>query len=128
MVRQQAAVLAWRWTSAGSGLSAKFPRNFRAWIDPPHVAERPYRRGRRGRGRKTPRLASGSSKARTVEQLARLHPRFRDQAWEGWRIKDGDKGPIVWDVKHALVYVKNEDGLPADAAICCSAANRLPEK
>lgn len=87
-------------------------KDFVGWIDPPPITTRPYRRGRRGRGRKTPRVVAGSRKAQTVEQLAQSHPALRDQAWETWRIKDGEKGPIVWNVKHVLMYAKDEDSLP----------------
>ena len=100
----------------GQRFVGEIPRNFRGWVESPRVVERRYHRGRRGRGRKTPRLASGSPKPRTVEQLARLHPSLKDQPWEGWRIKNSDKGPIVWNVKHALIYVKNQDGLPTDSS------------
>ena len=27
-------------------------------------------------------------------------------------MKDGEKGPLVWDVKHTRVTMKNDDGLP----------------
>lgn len=87
-------------------------KDFVGWIDPPPITTRPYRRGRRGRGRKTPRVVAGSRKAQTVEQLAQSHPALRDQPWETWRIKDGEKGPIVWNVKHVLMYAKDEDSLP----------------
>jgi SRSO17 transposase len=87
-------------------------KGFVGWIDPPPITTRPYRRGRRGRGRKTPRIVAGSRTAQTVEHLARSHPALRDQAWETWRIKDGEKGPIVWNVKHVLMYAKDKDSLP----------------
>jgi SRSO17 transposase len=87
-------------------------KDFVGWIDPPRITGRRYRRGGRGRGRKTPRLVSGSRPAQTVEHLAASHPALRDQAWETWRVKDGEKGPIVWEVKHALIYVKDENRLP----------------
>ncbi len=82
------------------------------WIDPPRITSRPYHRGRRGRGRKTPRLVAGGRPAQTVAELAASHPALRDQPWQTWRIKDGEKGPIVWKAKHTLLYVKDEDGLP----------------
>lgn len=87
-------------------------KDFVGWIDPPRITTRPYRRGRRGRGRKTPRVVAGSRKAQTVERLAQSHPALRDQAWEMWRIKDGEKGPIVWNIKHVLMYAKDENSLP----------------
>jgi SRSO17 transposase len=87
-------------------------KDFVAWIKPPGVTHRAYRRRRRGRGRQTPRLLAGSPPPRTVEQLAHGSPALRDQPWQTWRIKDGQKGPIVWKVKHAPIYVKGEHGLP----------------
>ena len=48
---------------------AEVPRSFTGWLKAPRVVTRPYRRGRRGRGRKVPRLASGSRPARSVETL-----------------------------------------------------------
>lgn len=87
-------------------------KDFVGWIDPPRITRRPYRRGGRGRGRKTPRIVAGGRKAQTVEQLARSHPALRDQPWQTWRIKDSEKGPIVWKVKHAMLSVKDEQGLP----------------
>jgi len=88
------------------------PKTFTGWIDAPRVTDRPFHRHGRGRGRKTPRLVSGSSPARSVEHMLAHHPALRDQRWERWRIKDGDKGPMVWEVKHVLFHPKDAHGLP----------------
>jgi len=87
-------------------------KNFVAWTRLPRVTNRPYRRGRRGRARRTPRLVAGSVKPMTVGDMLRFHPALRDQAWVGYRIKDGEKGPMVWEAKSIPIYPKNEDGLP----------------
>jgi len=29
-----------------------------------------------------------------------------------WQQEDTEKGPVVWEVKHALIYPKDEEGLP----------------
>jgi len=97
----------------GQPFVAEIPRDFRAWIRPPRLAQRPFRRGGRGRGRAVPRLAAGNPSARTVEQLANSHPALAAQSWQTWHIKDTHKGPLVWRVKHALVWVKDEVGHPA---------------
>jgi len=49
----------------------------------------------------------------TVEEMMRFHRPLRDQAWKRYRIKDGEKGPMVWEIKHTLIYPKDEEGLPA---------------
>lgn len=91
---------------------AEVPKSFRGWIDPPKVTNRPYRKGKRGRGRKTPRVVSGGKPAQTVEEMVRRDPVFQDQDWQRWQVKNTQKGPIVWEVKHAMITVKDENGLP----------------
>ena len=86
-------------------------KHFCGWIEPPRVTSRPFRRGGRGVGRKTPRRVSGSPAALHVEDLLRHH--LSDQPWDPWHLKDGDKGPMVWEVKHTLIFLKDERGLPS---------------
>jgi len=40
-----------------------------------------------------------------VDNLARHSPNFRDQRWRRFRIKDGTRGPVVWEVKAARVQL-----------------------
>ena len=44
--------------------------------------------------------------------MLRYHTPLRDQEWTRYRIKDGEKGPMVWEAKSIPIYPKNEDGLP----------------
>lgn len=91
-------------------------KEFRAWTGPPRVTTRPFhRRPKRGRGRRTPRIVAGSSKPMTVEAMARRHRPLREQAWKRYRVKDGEKGPLVWEVKHLSIYPKDENGFPGPA-------------
>lgn len=90
---------------------AEVPRSFTGWLKAPRVITRPYKRKGRGRGRKCPRLAAGSRPARRVEELLKQRA-FRDQPWQPWRIKDSDKGPLVWEVKQVLFYTKDANGFP----------------
>lgn len=94
---------------------AEVPRNFHVWINPPRTTARPFHRGGRGSGRKTPRLVSGSRPPLEVGNLLRFSPEVRDQPWKPYRVKDGCKGPMVWEAKHLLVYPKDENGLPGAA-------------
>lgn len=91
---------------------AEVPVTFSCWPTPPRVTERPYRRGGRGRPRTVPRLRSDSPAPRGVKELLERWPALGDQAWTRYYVKDGEKGPLVWDVKHARVTMKNDDGLP----------------
>jgi SRSO17 transposase len=87
------------------------PKTFTGWIHAPRVTERPFRRAK-GRGRKTPRPISGSRSAISVENMLKYSPELRDQEWVRYRVKDGEKGPMVWEVKHVRITVKDEKGLP----------------
>jgi SRSO17 transposase len=95
----------------GQPFVAEVPRILMGWIDPPRVTERPFQhRGRRGR--KLPRIVAGSRPARSVEHLFWWYPALKEQDWQRWRVKDGEKGPILWEVKHASFYLQGPDGLP----------------
>jgi SRSO17 transposase len=100
-------------TTRGQAFVGEVPRNFMGWLDPPRVVTRPYHTNRRGRGRKVPRLASGSRPARRVDEMLD-DPRLRDQPWRRYRVKDGHKGPMVWEVKHVRFHPVGEDGLPGE--------------
>jgi SRSO17 transposase len=87
------------------------PTTFTGWIHEPRVTDRPFRRAK-GRGRKTPRRIAGSRPAIGVENMLKYSPELRDQKWVRYRVKDGQKGPMVWEVKHVRITVKDEKGLP----------------
>lgn len=101
------------------------PKSLTGWLERPRVTDRPYRRGGRGRSRKTPRLVAGSRPARSVAELAEKAPQFRKQPWKKWRVKDTDKGPLVWETKHAMLWLKAADGLPARCVHLIVARNVL---
>jgi SRSO17 transposase len=44
--------------------------------------------------------------------MLKYSPELRDQAWMRYRVKDGEKGPMVWEAKHVRITVKDEKGLP----------------
>lgn len=85
-------------------------KHHQAWINPPRTTSRRYRRGGRGRGKKVPRVVARSPKPQHVEDLFRYH--LSDKRWKRWRVKDGEKGPMVWEVKHTLIYLPDERRLP----------------
>jgi len=47
-----------------------------------------------------------------VQNLLRYSPVFRQQRWQRYRIKDTTRGPEVWEVKWAVFWRKDNDGLP----------------
>jgi SRSO17 transposase len=111
-----------------SGRGQKFvgevPRSFTGWLKPPRVVTRPYHKNRRGRGRKVPRLAGGSRPARRVEELLG-EAASGDQTWQRWRVKDGEKGPMIWEIRHTRFTPVGEDGLPGEPIHLMVARNAL---
>jgi SRSO17 transposase len=100
-------------------------KDFTAWTRPPHVTERPFRRHGRGRSRRRPRVVAGSQVPMTVAEMMRFHRPLREQEWKRYRVKDGEKGPMVWEIKHVLIYPKNEEGLPEKTYHLIAARNVL---
>jgi len=99
----------------GQDYVAEVPVNFHVWTQPPEVLHRRHARDltRPGRRRKYPRLKVKHNPTIPVENVARYSPLMREQPWVKYQVKDGSKGPMVWEVKHLRVYLKDEQGLPA---------------
>ena len=100
-------------SARGQRFVAEVPRNFMGWVRAPRVIDRPFHKQGRGRGRRTPRLASGSPASRRVDEMLGLDGP-RNQGWRRWPIKDTHRGPMVWEVKHTRFSPVGEDGLPGD--------------
>ena len=98
--------------SGGQCFVGEIHGRFVAWTEEPSVTSRPFRKSGRGRSRKTPRLTANSPKSRYIEDLVRHRKVFTDQPWEKWHLRDGEKGPMVWEVKRATIRAKDENGLP----------------
>ena len=89
----------------------EIPVDFHGWARKPKVlAERRENKGS-GRPKQYPRLAKGYHSSE-VRIFARHSPVFRKQSWQRYRVKDTDKGPLVWEVKWAPFWRKRSDGLP----------------
>jgi len=99
----------------GQNYVGEVPANFTGWLREPEVLHKPTPAQMRQRGRKRhfPRLARQALPACEVGHLATYSRVFQKQKWQPFRIKEGEKGPIVWEVKTARFYRKQgEQGLP----------------
>lgn len=94
----------------GQPFVAEVSVTFTGWIQRPRVTSR--RRSPTGRPRKNPRLVAGSRPFLTVRDHLKHSPQLRDQPWQRFRVKDGEKGPMVWEVKHIWFYPNGQDNLP----------------
>jgi len=87
---------------------AEVPKSVVGWLSEPEVTTRTYGREH------GPRLRAGTPPARRLDKLLKKHPQLRDQPWTQYRLDDREQGPSVWEVKHATLWTKNEDGLPGE--------------
>jgi len=124
-----------RLEALGQNYVGEVPSNFTGWLQPPQVLQKPTPQTQRklGRKRRFPRLARKALPACEVKNLLKYSPVFRKQEWQRFQIKDGENGPIVWEIKQATFYRKQgqhgRDGLPGPAHTLIVARNVLePEK
>jgi SRSO17 transposase len=96
----------------GQNYVAEIPVTFVGWTMPPAVLRR--RLGReRGQPRKGLRLKVRHTPAGEVRNLLTCSPRLRRVPWQLYRVKDGQKGPMVWEAKRVAFWLKDEAGLAA---------------
>jgi SRSO17 transposase len=112
----------------GQNYVAQVPKDFTGWMQEPEVLLSPTARERHRRGRKRhfPRLSAKASPASEVRNLLTYSRAFQDQSWVRYHIKEGEKGPLVWEVKHGVFYRKQgPDGLPGPLHELIVARNAL---
>jgi hypothetical protein len=112
----------------GQNFVGEIPCDFVGWTQKPKtlIKPTPAQIRKKGRKRHFPRLSRKSLPACEVRNLAKYSPVFTGQEWKKFRIKDGEKGPIVWEVKSAPFYRKEDkDGLPKQTHTLIVARNVL---
>jgi SRSO17 transposase len=104
----------------GQNYVAELPVSFVGWTVPPpmlyrdHARDRALARGETvlGRRRRLPRLKVKHTPACEVRHLLRSSPLVRRIRWQKYRVKEGTKGPFVWEAKCVPLWIKDERGLP----------------
>jgi SRSO17 transposase len=111
----------------GQSYVGEIPSNFTVWLKEPRVLTRPRPQDLRKPGGKKrfPRLARQNLRACEVRNLLKHSKVFRRQKWQKFRVKDGEKGPVVWEVKHAPCYIPDKRGLPGPRHTLIVARNVL---
>lgn len=111
----------------GQNYVGEIPCDFTGWLHEPTVLLRPTPQEMRkqGKTRRFPRLARKALPACAVGNLVKHSPLFRQQSWQPFRIKEGEQGPVVWEVKHAPFYRQQDDGLSGAANYLIAARNVL---
>ena len=109
----------------GQRFIGEVPVNMTGWLDRPKVTSR--RTQKTGRPSNIPRLTKDSPKPQRIDVLLNEHPALVNQPWQPYRVKDGDKGPLVWEVKHARLIRPDSKGLPGETLHLLVARNILDE-
>lgn len=112
----------------GQSYIGEVPSNFTGWVHEPLIlhSPRPQEAYKRGPKRRYPRLARKALPASEVKNLLIYSRQFQKQKWQRFKIKDGEKGPVVWEVKHAPFYRKHGPvGLPGPSHTLIVARNVL---
>ena len=110
----------------GQNYVAEVPGSFRVWTKLPGVLYREHASDRRmGRPRKLPRLKVKNNPTSEVRDVVAHSPLLRAQPWKNYRVKDGTRGPMVWQVKRLSVWLEDANGLPTAPHILLVARNAL---
>lgn len=110
----------------GQNYVGEIPVGLVGWSKPPEVLYREHARDKtQGRPRKLPRLKVRNTPACEVRNLLTCSPRLRKSPWVKFRVKDGERGPMVWEAKCVLFWIKDENGLPSRAHHLLMARNAL---
>ena len=112
----------------GQNFVGEIPCDFAGWLHEPRVLlhPSPQEEHQVGRRRRYPRLSRKSLPACEVRNLTTYSKVFCKQKWQRFRIKDGEKGPMVWEVKVARFYRKQgPEGLPGPSHTLIVARNVL---
>ena len=91
---------------------AEIPNDMRVWTKPPQVVHHATRK-RPGRPKQTPYVAAVPARCE-VRSLLKHSSRFHQQTWQRYLIKETNKGPEVWEVKHLTVWRNTSAGLPSN--------------
>ena len=98
----------------GQNYVGEIPVSFIGWTRCPEVLYRGHSRDKgQGRPRKLPRLKVRNTPAAEVRDILKHSPILRKVPWERFRVKEGTKGPMVWEAKRIPFWIKDENGLPS---------------
>jgi SRSO17 transposase len=98
----------------GQNYVAEIPGDTVGWTSPPEVHYQDHARDQRqGRSSRKARLKVRNPPAVEVRNILTYSPVLRKVAWERFRVKDGEKGPMIWEAKRIELWIKDEHGLPA---------------
>lgn len=99
--------------SMGANYVAEIPSATVGWTRPPELHCQDHTRDKQqGRTSRRARLKVRNTPAVEVRNILTYSPVLRKAPWERFRVKDGEKGPMVWEAKRHEIWIKDDHGLP----------------
>jgi len=97
----------------GQNYVAEIPGDLAVWTKRPALLYRAHARDQKpGRQHRYPRLKAQNNPKVEVRNILTYSPLLRKVPWQNYYVKDGRKGPMVWQAKRLRVYLADEHGLP----------------
>jgi SRSO17 transposase len=97
----------------GQNYVAEIPCDTVGWTSLPEVHYQDHPRDQQqGRSSRQARLKVRNTPAVEVRNILTWSPVLRQVPWEHFRVKDGEKGPMIWQAKRIDFWIKDERGLP----------------
>ena len=113
----------------GQNYVAEVPVDLTAWTQRPELLYKAHARDNKpGRKKQYPRLKVKNNPRVEVRNILSYSRPMQKQRWVNYRVKDGTKGPMVWQAKHMLVYLADEHDLPSRPHHLLVARNTLNPK
>jgi len=112
----------------GQNYVAEVPADFTGWVHEPEILLHPRteKSHKTGRKRHFPRLSAKALPPSEVRNVLVYSRKFQKQRWKKFYVKEGEKGPVVWEVKWSKFYrQQGEDSLPGSAHCLIVARNVL---
>jgi len=110
----------------GQNYVAEVPVDTMLWTKRPDILYKAHCRDHRpGRQKHYPRLKVKNNPPVEVRNILTFSPLLRKQAWKSYHVKDGTKGPMVWQAKRLMVWRADENGLPGQPYHLVIARNAL---
>ncbi len=97
----------------GQNYVADIPVDMMGWTQPPEVHYQDHPRDKKaGPSLRQAKLKVRNTPAVEVRNLLKHSPVLRKIRWQQFRVKDGEKGPMVWEAKRIEFWIRDERGLP----------------
>jgi len=110
----------------GQNYVAEVPVDTMFWTKRPDILYKAHcREHGPGRQKHYPRLKVKNNPPVEVRNILTFSPLLRRQAWKSYHIRDGTKGPMVWQAKCLMVWRADENGLPGQPYQLVIARNGL---